>query len=183
MKRAIFLDRDGVLNENRDDYVKGWDEFIFLPGAIHSLQKIASTSFLVVVVTNQSAINQGLVLRETVDAIHRQMISEVSTNGGRIDAVYYCPHTSKDDCECRKPKPGLMLTASRELGIDLSRSYVVGDKLTDLAAGYSVGCSGILVRSGKGLEQDAALLNDKTPVVTDILAAMDLILTVENQAR
>jgi D-glycero-D-manno-heptose 1,7-bisphosphate phosphatase len=179
MRKAIFFDRDGVICENRDDYVKGWDEFQFLPGAMDALQRISPTSFLVIVVTNQSAINQGLVTRQTVEGIHEKMISEVKAKGGRIDAVYYCPHTPVENCPCRKPKPGLLLAASKDLEIDLTRSFMVGDKLSDLDAGHAAGCAGILVLSGKGGKQDLSRIGKELVIVKDMYEAVTVILSKE----
>lgn len=183
LKRAIFLDRDGVINENRDDYVKNWHEFIFLPGVFDSIKLIAQTSFLIVVVTNQSAINRGLVDQSVVEAIHLNMVSKISENGGRIDAIYYCPHTPIEGCDCRKPKPGLFVKAAGELNIDLSRSYIIGDKLNDLAAGSAAGCSGLLVLTGEGGGQDLSEVSEKRyPVFENLSAAVTAILEDEKMS-
>lgn len=151
---AVFLDRDGVINENRSDYVKTWEEFRFLPGALLALRELAATPLRVLVVTNQSAIGRGLTSAETAAEIDDRMRRLVARVGGRIDGVYRCPHTPSDGCECRKPRPGLLLRAAAEWGVDLGRSYCVGDKLTDLDAGAAVGCRGILVETGEGASQD-----------------------------
>lgn len=149
-KRAVFLDRDGVINQSRREYVKRWEEFIFLPGALSAMRTLAATPFLVVIVTNQSAVGRGLMTRELVDDIHRRMVDTIVDNGGRIDGIYYCPHSPEIHCSCRKPLPGLFRRAAVEHGIDLGRSYCIGDKISDLEAGARVGCKGILVLSGEG---------------------------------
>ena len=153
MRRAVFLDRDGVISENRDDYVKSWQEFAFLPGVFEPLVVLAQTSFLVVVVSNQSAINRGLVNHETVQDIHRRMRRAVEDTGGRLDAITYCPHRPDEDCDCRKPKPGMLLQTARELDIDLARSYLVGDALSDMQAALAVQCKPVLVLTGRGRSQ------------------------------
>jgi len=150
---AIFLDRDGVICENRPDYVKNWAEFRFLPGAKEGLALLKRLGLPIVVVSNQSAINRGFTSADAVNDIHRRMLDEVRTAGGRIDRVLYCPHRPDEACSCRKPRPGLLLQAARELNLDLCHSYLVGDAATDLLAGHSVGCQTMLVLTGRGLRQ------------------------------
>jgi D-glycero-D-manno-heptose 1,7-bisphosphate phosphatase len=175
-RRAVFLDRDGVINENRQDYVKTWDEFVFLPGALDSLRLLAHSEFLVVIISNQSAIHRGLVSTAVVEEIHRRMLSEVEKIGARIDGVYYCPHAPSEVCDCRKPLPGLLLKAAEEMQIDLEQSYCVGDKLTDLAAGRAAGCRGILVLTGEGSKQNVDMLNGYA-VSRDLSHAVNFILS------
>ncbi|MCB0164433.1 MAG: HAD family hydrolase [Anaerolineae bacterium] len=151
--RAIFLDRDGVICENRSDYVKSWREFKFLPGAKQSLAALRYLGLPIIVVTNQSAIGQGLVPASVVENIHQRMIAEIQAYGGQISHVYCCPHHPQEGCDCRKPQPGMLLQAARELGVDLSRSYMVGDAMTDLRAGQQAGCHPIMVLTGRGLPQ------------------------------
>jgi D-glycero-D-manno-heptose 1,7-bisphosphate phosphatase len=147
---AIFLDRDGVLNENRPDHVKSWDEFRFLPGTFNALRALAALDVPIVVVTNQAVVNRGEVTQQTIDMIHRRMHSQIARTGGRIDRIYSCPHAPEERCDCRKPRPGLLLRAARDLGIDPRRSVMVGDAATDIRAGKQLGCHTILVRTGRG---------------------------------
>jgi D-glycero-D-manno-heptose 1,7-bisphosphate phosphatase len=149
---AVFLDRDGVINRDRPDYVRSWDEFEFLPGVLEAFCILASQPLRVVVVSNQSCIGRGLVSRETVDEIHARMTEAVRESGGRIDAVYYCPHRPDEDCPCRKPRPGLILRAARELDIDLAASWMIGDDLKDLEAAEAAGVRPVLVRTGHGTD-------------------------------
>lgn len=151
--KAIFLDRDGVICENRSDHVKSWAEFQFLPGAKESLAALSRTGLPIVVVTNQAIINRGISTAEEVEKIHRRMVAEVTASGGRIDRVVYCPHRPDEACDCRKPKSGMMLQAAREMDLDLAQSYLVGDAATDIIAGHQVGCRPILVLTGRGLQQ------------------------------
>ena len=151
--RAVFLDRDGVICENRPDHVKKWDEFQFLPGAKDSLAALSRLGLAVVVVTNQAVIGRGIVSVSMVDDIHRRMMAEVATFGGRIDRVVYCPHRPEEDCGCRKPKAGMLLQVANEMGIDLSRSYMIGDAASDLLAGQCAGCRTFMVLTGRGLQQ------------------------------
>jgi D-glycero-D-manno-heptose 1,7-bisphosphate phosphatase len=175
VRQAVFLDRDGVINENRDEYVKRWGEFVFLPGALQALERLAQSPFLIVVTTNQSAIGRGLVSQDQVDEIHQRMIENIRVAGGRIDAMYYCPHAPGENCNCRKPQPGLFLKAAKEWNIGLERSYCVGDKVSDLEAGLKVGCKGILVLTGEGRKQSPDLLTEYQ-IVGDLQEAVELIL-------
>lgn len=175
---AVFLDRDGVINENRSDYVKSWEEFVFLPRSLAALRALAAGGAPTIVISNQAAIGRGLVARATVDAIHRHMGEAISAEGGRIDAVYYCPHHPAEGCDCRKPRPGLLLQAAAAYQIDLQRSYFIGDSIGDVEAALAVGCSPILALTGLGAAQ-LALLPQRghygVPVVEDLAAAVALI--------
>lgn len=157
LRRAVFLDRDGVINRNCADHVKSWAEFEFLPGALASLQRLAQLPCLVIVVSNQSIIGRGLVSQAVVDEIHQRMMAEIDAAGGRIDAVFYCPHQPDEGCGCRKPQPGLLLQAARELAIDLTRSFLIGDAESDVRAAQAAGCLPLLVRTGRGQAQELLL--------------------------
>jgi D-glycero-D-manno-heptose 1,7-bisphosphate phosphatase len=174
-KRAVFLDRDGVINENRHDYVKTWDEFVFLPGAIESLALLSQSEFLVIVISNQSAIYRGLVSGEMVEEINRLMVNTVEKAGARIDGVYFCPHGPGEACDCRKPRPGLLLKAAEEKQIDLTQSFCVGDKLTDIDSGIAAGCRNILVLTGEGEKQNIKDRDDFV-VVRNLHDAVEIIL-------
>jgi D-glycero-D-manno-heptose 1,7-bisphosphate phosphatase len=168
---ALFLDRDGVINYNRADYVKNWSEFEFLPGVLNAMPLLSTLDWLTIVITNQSAIGRGLVEEETVRQIHQRMLDNVKSAGGLIHHVFYCPHHPAENCDCRKPKPGLLLHAKEHLHIDLARSVLIGDALTDLNAARSVGCLPILVKTGRGLDQLSLLSKEeqqKTLVVKDL---------------
>lgn len=151
--RAIFLDRDGVICENRSDYVKTWDEFKFLPGAKESLAALSHLRLPIIIITNQSAINRGYTTVAAVDNIHRRMVSKIHAAGGRVDRVLYCPHRPDEGCECRKPRAGMLRRAAEELRLDLRRSYMVGDALTDLQVGLAVGATPVMVLTGRGFRQ------------------------------
>jgi D-glycero-D-manno-heptose 1,7-bisphosphate phosphatase len=151
--RVIFLDRDGVINENRSDHVKSWDEFRFLPGALDALEMLHSAGYYVFVVTNQAIIARGLATRQTLDEIHERMLAQVVAYGGKIHDLRYCPHDTGDACNCRKPKPGMLYDLAARWRFDLSRAYMIGDALTDIAAARTAGCQPVLVRTGRGTEQ------------------------------
>ena len=146
---AVFLDRDGVINVDRRDYVKSWVEFKFLPQVFEALRILNKNKLRVIVVTNQSAVNRGLMSIDTLKEIHRKMLAQVEKHSGRIEAIYYCPHTPSEGCECRKPKPGMVLRAVKEHAINLARSYVVGDSERDveLARSLEIKCVRVMEKS------------------------------------
>lgn len=181
--RAIFLDRDGVINENRHEYVKSWAEYVFLPNVFGPLKRIAQSDYKVVVVSNQSPIGRGILPKSTVDEINFRMKSEIERHGGRIDAIFYCPHAPDDHCTCRKPAPGLFLQAAQKLHIDLVKSYLIGDAVSDVDAALNAGCKPIFVMTGRGAEQVKILqqrgYDKNVSVVQDLAAAITLILGSE----
>ena len=175
---AVFLDRDGVLNENRADYVRTWEQVVFLPGAFAAMQRLASSPFAVVVVTNQSAVGRGLMTVDELAVINQGIVAAVQQAGGRIDAVYACPHAPEDACPCRKPRPGMLLQAAQDLGIDPARSHLVGDAVSDVEAALAAGVRPVMVRTGRGVKQALGLAMHglhHVPVVADLHEAVDLI--------
>jgi D-glycero-D-manno-heptose 1,7-bisphosphate phosphatase len=180
--RAIFLDRDGVICENRPDHIKSWAEFKFLPQAKTGLAALSRLGLPIVIVTNQSVINRGLATVSAVEEIHQRMVAEIEAYGGRIDRVVYCPHRPDEKCDCRKPEPGMLLRVAVEMGIDLAQSYLIGDAVTDLIAGNRVGCCTFLVLTGRGKHQTLSALSSvagEFSVTPDLLAATTQILEAE----
>lgn len=145
--RAVFLDRDGVINKKalEEDYIKNWDEFEFLPGVKEAIKKLNEEELLVIIVSNQRGIAKGLMTEDDLNNIHAKMKEELREAGAKIDGIYYCPHDVADHCDCRKPKPGLLLKAAEEWSIDLNQSWMIGDKESDVEAGKKAGCKTILV--------------------------------------
>jgi len=150
---TIFLDRDGVINENRSDYVKSWSEFRFLPGSREAIAKLTRARHRIVVCSNQAGVAKGCIAPEIVEDIHRRMLAEIQDAGGVIEKVYYCPHSRDANCHCRKPRPGMLLRASSELGLDMGDAVFVGDSITDIQAGLAAGIHPVLVLTGLGMEQ------------------------------
>lgn len=148
---AVFLDRDGVLCEDRADYVKAWDEWRWVPGAREGAAALAQAGKALVVVSNQACIGKGLVSRATVDDIHARVREGLAAAGAPLAGLYLCPHTDADRCECRKPKPGLLLQAARDLDLDLAASTFVGDALRDGDAAHAAGTRFVLVCTGQGM--------------------------------
>jgi D-glycero-D-manno-heptose 1,7-bisphosphate phosphatase len=175
--RAVFLDRDGVINEERPDYVKSWDEFVFLPGVISALHTLAKLAVPILVISNQSAIGRGLVTQEIVDQIHRKVQLIAQRVGGRIDNFFICPHHPNNGCDCRKPKPGLLHTAALSYQLDLAQCVFVGDSITDFYAAQAAGCRSILVKTGRQGSQLPHFVrnNLSASLVNDLAAAVELI--------
>ncbi|MHB1669678.1 D-glycero-beta-D-manno-heptose 1,7-bisphosphate 7-phosphatase [Thiomonas sp.] len=149
--KLIILDRDGVINEDRDDFIKSPDEWVPIAGSLDAIARLHREGWRVVVASNQSGIGRGLFDMATLNAIHLKMNKALAAVGGRIDAIFFCPHAPEDHCHCRKPKPGMFQDIATRYGLDdLSGVPAVGDTLRDLQAAQSLGCSLHLVRSGKG---------------------------------
>src|SRR2546421_6753514 len=166
---AVFLDRDGVINRRRLDHVKSWQEFEFLPGALDALAQLRRMGLRAVVITNQSAIGRGLISEEQLFSIHEQMTSLIAGAGGLIERIYICPHIPSACCGCRKPATELFLSASRELGIDLGLSIMIGDSRTDVEAARAVGSLPILIADGQVVREN------EVSVVCDLAQAVSLI--------
>ena len=157
--KLVSLDRDGTINEDRDDYVKSPDEWVPVPGALEAIARLNHAGWHTVVATNQSGLARGLFDMAALNAIHARMNRELGAVGGRIDAVFFCPHGPGDGCRCRKPLPGLFEMIGERYGIDLAETHLVGDSLRDLQAGAAMGSAPHLVRTGKGARLDAAGLD------------------------
>ncbi len=159
MVPAIFLDRDGVIIKNRSDYVRDWADVELYPQALKALANASHLNYNFVIVTNQAGVGRGLIPISVANDINHRLVSKIEKAGGRIDGVYMCPHKVEDLCACRKPRPGMLLQAAKELSLDLSRSIMIGDAISDVEAGLAAGVGKIvMVRTGRGVEQ-ATLLN------------------------
>lgn len=181
-RRAVFLDRDGVINENVDgDYVRDWAGFRLLPGSLEAIASLTHAGYPIVVVTNQQGVGKGLMTASEVESIHRGLLAAIGEAGGCVDAVLYCPHLEADGCDCRKPKPGMLRRAAAELELDLAQSIFVGDALSDMEAARAAGCNAVLVLTGRGRTTRTQLLQDgrynAVAVVDDLAAAARLILS------
>lgn len=150
MTKLIILDRDGTINEDRDDYVKSPDEWRPLPRALEAIAKMNHAGWRVVVASNQSGLGRGLFDVATLNAMHDKMNHLLAQEGARVEAIFFCPHTNDDRCDCRKPLSGLFEQIARRTGVDLKAVHTVGDSLRDLQAGALVGCMPHLVLTGKG---------------------------------
>ena len=154
--KLVILDRDGTINEDRDDFVKSAEEWVPVPGALEAVARLNHAGWHTVIATNQSGLARGLFDMAALNAIHTRMNRELAAFGGRIDAVFFCPHGPADGCLCRKPLPGLFTKIGERYGLDLHETHAVGDSLRDLQAGAAAGCAPHLVRTGKGAALDDA---------------------------
>jgi D-glycero-D-manno-heptose 1,7-bisphosphate phosphatase len=181
-KPAVFLDRDGTINVEKD-YLYRVEEFEFIPGAVEAIRLLNQAGYLVVVVTNQSGVARGYYTEADVKQLHLHIDAVLASQGARVDAWYYCPHHEQgkppynQECDCRKPMPGMLLQAAADHAIDLTRSWMVGDKPADIEAGQTAGCRQVLVMTGYGAET-ADALSSEMPRCPDLLAAAQLITAV-----
>jgi len=148
--KLIVLDRDGVINEDSDRYIKSADEWIPIPGSLEAIARLYHAGHHIVLASNQSGLGRGLFTIDDLNAMHRKLARELAALGAQVDAIYFCPHTPEDGCSCRKPEPGLLLEIRERLQVDLTGVPAVGDALRDIQAARRVGASPILVRTGKG---------------------------------
>jgi len=148
--KLIVLDRDGVINFDSDQFIKSPDEWRPIPGSLEAVARLSHAGYRVVIATNQSGIGRGLFDMATLSAIHEKMFRALALVGGRVDAIFFCPHTADSNCECRKPKPGMLREIGIRFGVDMSGVPCVGDGLRDLLAAEAVGGQPMLVLTGKG---------------------------------
>ncbi len=174
-KPAVFLDRDGVICEDRQDYVKNWGEFIFKQKAKSAIRQLNNSGYLVIVITNQGCIGKGTTEESTVKDIHSKMEAEIEMAGGHLDAIYYCPHTKDDNCSCRKPKPGMIKMAVKAHNIDLSKSWFIGDSIMhDIPLAKSLGLKSILIPKKTDTQESSASAGADY-IVPDLMSAVQII--------
>jgi D-glycero-D-manno-heptose 1,7-bisphosphate phosphatase len=161
--RAVFLDRDGVINADSDDYIKSPAEWCAIPGSLSAIASLNAAGLAVIVISNQSGIARGFFDVATLNAIHDKMHQQVRESGGEITDIFYCPHLPEAACLCRKPLPGLLFLAQKKYGLNLSDTYFIGDSSKDIAAAFAAGCTPIVVRTGKG-EQTVSELKLQEPI-------------------
>lgn len=156
LKKLVILDRDGVINADSDQFIKSPDEWHALPGSLEAIARLNQAGYRVVVASNQSGIGRGLFDMNALNAMHMKMHRALAAVGGRIDAVFFCPHTASDQCDCRKPKPGMLRTIAQRFDIAPAETPVVGDSKRDLEAALALGMQAHLVLTGKGKKTLAA---------------------------
>jgi len=171
--KLVILDRDGVINHDSDQYIKSPDEWKPIPGSLAAIARLNQAGYRVVVASNQSGIGRGLFETDTLMAIHDKMLKALAQAGGRIDAIFFCPHTNADNCDCRKPKPGMFREIAARFNAELAGVPAIGDSLRDLQVAATVGAQPMLVLTGKGRKtvDDPALPPD-TLVFPDLAAAV-----------
>jgi D-glycero-D-manno-heptose 1,7-bisphosphate phosphatase len=176
LKPAVFLDRDGVVIEDTH-YIDSIDRVHLVPGSAEAITALNRAGWPVVIVTNQAGIAKGFFPVETMNKIHVHLGELLRAHGGKVDGIYFCPHHPEGelveyrrDCECRKPKPGMLLRAATELGLDLTRSWMIGDRISDLEAGSAAGCRTVLVRTGYGHLVNPVEI-DREPLKLELISA------------
>jgi D-glycero-D-manno-heptose 1,7-bisphosphate phosphatase len=167
-----MIDRDGVINEDSSEFIKSIDEWRPIDGSLEAIADLHRAGRSVAVVTNQSGIGRGLYDEQTLAAIHRHMRERVRAAGGELAGIYYCPHLPEDDCDCRKPRPGMFRALERELGMSVRGAPYIGDRLSDVAAAEAVGARPMLVRTGTGAMTETLLAAREVPVFDDLRAAV-----------
>ena len=187
--KLVILGRDGILNDFRDDHVKSPDEWFPIAGALEAVSRLNHAGWHAVIATNQSGIGRGMIDMASVNAVHAHMMRELAAVGGRLDAVFFCPHTPADGCDCRKPEPGLMREIGKRFGIDLKHVPMVADTLRDLQAAHAAGCEPHLVCSGRASGLEAAQIQaivaqvPGTRVHADLAAFAEHLLTRRSANR
>jgi len=175
--KLIILDRDGVINHDSDDFIKSPDEWVPIPGSLEAIARLNQAGYRVVVATNQSGIARGLFSIITLNAIHQKLHTAAQQAGADIDAIFFCPHLADDNCDCRKPKPGMLQDIAARFDVNLRGVPTVGDSLRDLQAGFVVGCVPYLVLTGKGEKtRDKGGLPPGTTMHADLAAVVDHLL-------
>lgn len=169
--RYVLLDRDGVINQDSDDFIKSPDEWLPIEGSLEAIVLLNEHGYKVVVVTNQSGVARGLLDNATLEQIHAKMQRMTEQKGGKIDAIYFCPHGPDDNCNCRKPKPGLLEAFASDHHVSLTGMAVIGDSLRDLQAAEAVGASPILVKTGKGRKTQTENPNLNIPIFENLYDA------------
>lgn len=180
MNRAVFLDRDGVINRKAPNgqYITSWQELELLPGAADAIAMLNGCEFRVIVVTNQRCIAKQLVTEDNIRALNKRLCEELAVAGSRIDAVYYCPHDIEPPCNCRKPSPGMLLQAARDHHLDLQSSWMVGDSESDIIAGRTAGCRTVRLLPYHGEDPTSADL-----AVDSLISAARKIIATEFNVR
>jgi len=177
--KVIVLDRDGVINHDSDAYIKSAEEWRPIDGSLDAIARLNHAGYIVVVASNQSGLARGYFDIEALTAMHQKMDDLLSKAGGRVDAIFYCPHGPDDGCSCRKPKPGMLLDIGQRFNVSLSDLTFIGDSVTDIKTARNVLANAVLVRTGKGLKAEKILQSESeepVPVYDDLASAVTAIL-------
>ena len=175
-RRFVFLDRDGVINVERDDYTITIEQWEWAEGALEGLQKLTEAGFGIIVITNQACVAKGLQSLEGLAKLHRYMLECIGRAGGSILGIYYCPHVTGDGCSCRKPEPGLFLKAAEHFAIPLSETFMIGDSLRDMEAGRRAGARTILIDSGSDIDGPQTQFEPGEFRAANLLEAADIVI-------
>jgi|SRR5208282_856485 len=189
MRKAVFLDRDGVLNKDPPHYAHRLDQLELIPRSGTAVKILNEHGYLVIIISNQSGVARGYYTEKEVSVFNNALLMKIKEFGGVVDAIYYCPHHPDSDiekykveCYCRKPSPGMLLNAAKEHDIDLGKSYVIGDKWSDIEAGKNAGCQAILVLTGHGADEVSKMKIDNCPVAADLYEAVNAYIVGKNNS-
>lgn len=175
--KLVILDRDGVINFDSAQFIKNPAEWKPIPGSLEAIAKLNQAGYRVVVATNQSGVGRGLFDMDTLNQIHEKMHKALFAVGGRVDAIFYCPHAADSKCDCRKPKPGMFKRIAETMNVDLQGVPAIGDSLRDLQAGAVMGCKPMLVLTGKGEKTQAeGNLPEGTQIFADLASAVETLI-------
>jgi D-glycero-D-manno-heptose 1,7-bisphosphate phosphatase len=178
--KAVFLDRDGVINKHKRTLVKSWSDFKFLPGVKKAIKKLVDNDFKIIVVTNQDVVGWGIISETKLKDIHKKMTEELEASGVELTDIFYCPHNPVRKCSCRKPAPGMLTAAAKKHKIDSRQCWMVGDKSTDVQAGASFGCRTILIKKSSRGEvpknNKGSRPSDPDHIVKNLEEAVEIIL-------
>ena len=180
VRKAVFLDRDGVINRNLTNYVQSIENVHIIPRSLQAIANLTKSEYAIVIVTNQSAIGRRLITPEIAQQINKFIVNKIQSTSGIIDGVYVCPHHPKTNCACRKPKPGMLIQAATDLNLDLEKSWLIGDAITDIQAAIAAKANPILVSIGRGAKQASNLDNNTLahiPFVKDLYEAVEYVLS------
>jgi D-glycero-D-manno-heptose 1,7-bisphosphate phosphatase len=164
----LILDRDGVINQDSDDYIKCADEWRPIAGSIEAIAALSQAGFNIYVATNQSGLGRGLFGQSELDAMHTKFLHLLTKQGGSLSGIFFCPHRPEENCSCRKPQPGLLQQISEDAKCSLGQVPVIGDSLRDIESGLTMGCSPILVKTGKGAKTLANLISENSPLLLQL---------------
>ncbi len=177
--KLIILDRDGVINQDSDEYIKNLDEWLPIKGSLAAISRLNHAGYIVTVASNQSGISRGYFNLEMLSAMHAKMNTLLAAENGRIDAIFFCPHTPEENCHCRKPKPAMLLEIGQRFNISLNNVFFIGDTVGDMKTAHAAQAKPILVRTGKGKKAELILkveCKQTVPVFDDLSSAVDAIL-------
>ncbi len=185
MEKVIFLDRDGVINRDKENYVRSWAEFDFLPNVFIALRKLTKLGYKIIIISNQAGIAKGLYTQESLAEMTEKMLERIRRNSAYIHSVHYCQHCDEDNCVCRKPKTGLFKQALLGKSVDLNETFFIGDSQRDIEAGKNLGCKTILVLSGHTkTEQEVGDFKFRPDfIAVDLLDAVESVLEKKEEAN
>src|SRR3989338_4932304 len=173
----IILDRDGVINFDSDNYIKSPDEWIPIPGSIEAIALLTKAKYKMVIATNQAGVNRGKFSLETLQKIHQKMLTTIESSGGKIEKIYFCPHHPDENCDCRKPQPGMFYQIQRDFKIKSDDMIYVGDSLKDYEVAQKIGCTFFLVRTSNGIKKEKTLTpSSKVKIFDDLISFVNYFL-------